>query len=53
MTKEEVFESYAQAVCDRFKVNADNQLFKKKPNNEMWWMRDTHYTICAIKDLCG
>tara|TARA_R110002012_G_scaffold116482_1_gene264192 strand:+ start:1108 stop:1422 length:315 start_codon:yes stop_codon:yes gene_type:complete len=51
MTKEEVFESYAQAVCDRFKVTADTQLFKKTKQREVVDARYTLYYMCRKRPM--
>jgi chromosomal replication initiation ATPase DnaA len=51
MTKEEIFELYTQAVCDRFKVTANTQLFKKTKHREVVDARYTLYYMCSKRPM--
>jgi chromosomal replication initiation ATPase DnaA len=51
MTKEEIFESYTKAVCDRFNIEANTQLFKKTKQREVVDARYTLYYMCRKRPM--
>jgi chromosomal replication initiation ATPase DnaA len=51
MTKEEIFESYTKAVCDRFSIEENTQLFKKTKQREVVDARYTLYYMCRKRPM--
>tara|TARA_R110000787_G_C13175208_1_gene421212 strand:+ start:202 stop:516 length:315 start_codon:yes stop_codon:yes gene_type:complete len=51
MRKDEIFDIYVKSVCDRYKVSATEQIFKKNKYKEVVEARFTLYYICYWRPM--